>query len=213
MEQTTTQKQAAVGKHGLSISRYTLAEGTAALAAQVKKERAKNKGAFEGVGTTLDYKTFHESNRVNSKMVGVFIGSKIHYLDRSYNNTDELASILLPLGIELSGDNHWGVGAWRDTAFDFEVMYFKSANKKPFDKNAGFYDGAAWFDTSCGKLEWSVEAPQEKYPYLVPSSTKSDTNTVEVIINSGVSLCVAGTDLVAFKNEFDALVRKYFIQE
>lgn len=146
-------------------------------------------------------------------MVGVFIGSKIHYLDQSYNNTDELASILLPLGIKLSGDNHWGVGAWRDTAFDFEIMYFKSANKKPFDKNAGFYDDAAWFDTSCGKLEWSVEALQEKYPYLVPSSTKSDTNTVEVIINSGVSLCVAGTDLVAFKNEFDALVRKYFIQE
>lgn len=58
MEQTTTQKQAAVGKHGLSISRYTLAEGTAALAAQVKKKEPRTKVLLKVLAQRLIIKPF-----------------------------------------------------------------------------------------------------------------------------------------------------------
>ena len=75
-------------------------------------------------------------------------------------------------------------------------------------------DSAVWHDKDNGNLEWSVETLQEKSPQLKPSVlTEADGNEdkVEVVINSGMSFCVASTNLAGFKAEFDALVNKYLI--
>lgn len=213
-------------KHKLNLGRASLRDGASLIASQVEKERIKNKGIVRGVCTTLDYKS-----KNHDQIVGLYFGDGVHYLDQNFRTEDQLASILLNLGVEVSASNRWGMGSNRDTYFDASIQpvntkqksafnhlggidYIIDPDSKPYALDSGFFDSAAWFDKENGRLEWSIEALQEKFPQLVPSTLvveNSSEDVVEVVINSGVSFCVAGTNLAGFKAEFDALVNKYLI--
>lgn len=102
--------------------------------------------------------TFNEKGQVCDRCIAVEIGSKLHWIDRSFATFDEVSDFISPLKVFVGGNGQWGnAGEW----IDKKTILLRQSETELFGSDSNYMRRSE--RKASGSIWWTVAELKAKY--------------------------------------------------